>query len=165
MSVDRYLYIVRPKSKLGWRTPRHAFFTCVIIWASMCPVENIWSDIIDHLTVWSRFIHTDHTLSYYLTFADTGLYCLWDERAWESLRLLVSVLFLLRDSTDCDHRLLHKFGTACNQIRSKYGRTHGYGERWSPRSREDTQHPLFISLSRRVFIKRYKWNNGEWREW
>jgi hypothetical protein len=34
MSVDRYLYIVRPKSKLGWRTPRNAFIICIIIWAS-----------------------------------------------------------------------------------------------------------------------------------
>ena len=32
MSIDRYLYIVRSKSKLGWRTPRNAFIICVILW-------------------------------------------------------------------------------------------------------------------------------------
>ncbi|UJR28626.1 hypothetical protein I4U23_009859 [Adineta vaga] len=33
MSIDRYLYIVRPKSQLGWRTARNAFIICIIIWA------------------------------------------------------------------------------------------------------------------------------------
>ncbi|CAM4865628.1 unnamed protein product [Rotaria socialis] len=33
MSIDRFLYIVRPKSKLGWRTPRNAFIICIFIWA------------------------------------------------------------------------------------------------------------------------------------
>ena len=33
MSVDRFLYIVRPKTKLRWRTPRNAFHICIIIWA------------------------------------------------------------------------------------------------------------------------------------
>ncbi|CAF3789044.1 unnamed protein product [Adineta steineri] len=34
MSIDRYLYIVRSNSKLGWRTPRNAFKICIVIWAS-----------------------------------------------------------------------------------------------------------------------------------
>ncbi|CAF4436838.1 unnamed protein product [Rotaria sp. Silwood2] len=33
MSIDRFLYIVRPKSKLGWRTSHNAFIICIIIWA------------------------------------------------------------------------------------------------------------------------------------
>ncbi|CAF0733839.1 unnamed protein product [Rotaria sordida] len=33
MSIDRFLYIVRPKSKLRWRTPHNAFIICIIIWA------------------------------------------------------------------------------------------------------------------------------------
>ncbi|CAF4372784.1 unnamed protein product, partial [Adineta steineri] len=33
MSIDRYLYIVRSNSKLGWRTPRNAFKICIVIWA------------------------------------------------------------------------------------------------------------------------------------
>ena len=40
MSIDRYLYIVRPKSQLRWRTPRHAFFICVIIWASLYSIDE-----------------------------------------------------------------------------------------------------------------------------
>ena len=34
MSIDRYYYIVLPRAKLRWRTPRNAFFICMIIWAS-----------------------------------------------------------------------------------------------------------------------------------
>ncbi|CAF1162280.1 unnamed protein product [Rotaria sp. Silwood1] len=33
MSIDRFLYIVRPRSQLGWRTPHNAFIICIIIWA------------------------------------------------------------------------------------------------------------------------------------
>ena len=32
MSIDRYLYIVRPKSKLAWRTPRNAWIICIAVW-------------------------------------------------------------------------------------------------------------------------------------
>jgi hypothetical protein len=32
MSIDRYLYIVRPKSKLRWRTSHNAFIICIFIW-------------------------------------------------------------------------------------------------------------------------------------
>ncbi|CAF0941958.1 unnamed protein product [Adineta steineri] len=34
MSIDRYLYIVLPSSKLQWRTSNTAFSVCLIIWAS-----------------------------------------------------------------------------------------------------------------------------------
>ncbi|CAF0979606.1 unnamed protein product [Adineta ricciae] len=34
MSIDRYFYIVSPKSKLYWRTPHTAMLICLIIWAS-----------------------------------------------------------------------------------------------------------------------------------
>ncbi|UJR20905.1 hypothetical protein I4U23_024014 [Adineta vaga] len=34
MSIDRYYYIVLPKSKLQWRTPYTAFLICLVIWAS-----------------------------------------------------------------------------------------------------------------------------------
>ena len=40
MSIDRYLYIVLPKPQLTWRTPRHAFLICIVVWASESPQDH-----------------------------------------------------------------------------------------------------------------------------
>ncbi|CAF0843697.1 unnamed protein product [Adineta ricciae] len=50
MSIDRYLYIVRTKSKLRWRTPRNAFIICITIWACSL-ILIIPYHIISHLLV------------------------------------------------------------------------------------------------------------------
>lgn len=68
MSIDRYLYIVRPKSKLVWRTPRNAIIICIIVWIGKLMEKKKRSSMIDLSSIGSLILIVPyHIISHVLT--------------------------------------------------------------------------------------------------